>query len=563
MRQPPPSATQLAVALMLLLGSPDARGQDKPGEVLDQQKISASNGGFTGEIGGFYEFGHSLARIGDLDGDGVADLAVGSDEWSFISGGVSSLPGSVWILFLQTDGTVREHVQISDGMGGFDGDLDPDDRFGSSIAYLGDVNGDGNGDIAVGAIRDDDGNFRSGAVWILFMKANGTVRSQAKISNTSGGFVDTLGTGDEFGNALAGLGDFDGDGVPDLVVGAHERPPHNTRGSYWVVLLEADGSVKSATRTDAINPPLATNNLATSLASLGDFDGDGIGDIAAVSAQGVWIIRLQPDGTIKSTNLITAPDIGVGDVFAFFGPFGADGIQGSVASLGDLDGDGIGDIALGTPYLGAGGVEQVGSVYILMLNADGTVKQTQPIRNGAGNFGGTISQNGHFGWSLAALGDLDGDGVQDLAVGEHRGDDGAANAGHVWMLFLEAATWIDLGQALPGTSGTPRLEGLGSLQRDESVNIALTDARPSSLAFLVVGFSELNASFKGGVLVPDPAPPGTLFALPTSGAGEIVIDETWPPGVPPDFTTIFQYWVQDPGAVADFSASNALAATTP
>ncbi len=117
-------------------------------------------------------------------------------------------------------GWVLSHQKISDTQGGFTGILDNEDRFGFSQASLGDLDGNGVGDIAVGAPWDDDGGTDRGAVWVLFLNAEGTVKTHQKISDNEGAFTGTLDNSDLFGWGMASLGDLDGDGVSDLAVGA-------------------------------------------------------------------------------------------------------------------------------------------------------------------------------------------------------------------------------------------------------------------------------------------------------------------------------------------------------
>jgi hypothetical protein len=129
---------------------------------LSHQKISETQGGFTGTLDDSDDFGRSAASLGNLDGDGIGDLVVGAFQDD--DGGTDR--GALWILFLNTDGTVKSHQKISDTEGGFTGNLDDRDKFGTSVASLGNLDNDGIGDLAVGAVFDDDGGEDRGALWI-------------------------------------------------------------------------------------------------------------------------------------------------------------------------------------------------------------------------------------------------------------------------------------------------------------------------------------------------------------------------------------------------------------
>jgi len=219
----------------------------QPGTVLDFQKINDTEGNFSSQLDNNDWFGQSSVSLGDLDGDGIIDLAVGAAK----DDDGPSDAGAVWILFQSADGTVKSNQKISDTQGNFTGVLDNNDFFSLfAIVSLGDLDGDEVIDIAVGAREDDDGRPERGAVWILFLNNNGTVKGHQKISSTEGNFAGVLDDADYFGTSVANLGDIDGDGNNDIAVGAHrDDNGGSARGAVWILFLNSDGTVKVMKRS--------------------------------------------------------------------------------------------------------------------------------------------------------------------------------------------------------------------------------------------------------------------------------------------------------------------------
>jgi len=418
----------------------------QPGTVQSHQKISSTQGNFTGVLDNSDLLGWcALASIGDLDGDGNNDIVVGA-PFDDDGGGDR---GALWIMFLNSDGTVKSHQKISATQGGFTGNLSNADMFGHSVTSLGDLDGDGVTDIAAGAIGDDDGVSQEGAVWILFLNTDGTVKSHQKISAAQGNFTGVLDIADWFGYSIASLEDLDGDGVTDIAVGARfDSDSGSSRGAVWMLFLNTDGTVKSHQKISSAQGNFTgtlddADYFGWSVTSLDDLDGDGITDIAVGATfdddgnnntGAVWILFLNADGTVKSHQKISAAQGNFGGSLDSYDLFG-----GALTSLGDLDGDGITDIAVSAYQDDDGGGTSFnkGAVWILFLNADGTVKSHQKISQTQGNFTGTVDDADGFGTSLARIADLNGDSIVEIAVGTYQDDDGGNNRGAIWMLFLD------------------------------------------------------------------------------------------------------------------------------
>jgi hypothetical protein len=125
------------------------------------------------------------------------------------------------------------------------------------------------------------------------------------------------------------------------------------------------------------------------------------------------------------------------------------------------------------------------------------------------------------------------------------------------------SSFLPVGSGLAGTGGlVPLLTGTGIACAGNAVSTTLSNALPNSSAFLVFGIGQLNLPFKGGVLIPDIGL-GGVSPLPIGGSGSLSLPTTWPGGVPSGIALDFQYWIQDPGGISGFSASNGVEVLTP
>jgi FG-GAP repeat/Dockerin type I domain len=171
-----------------------------------------------------------------LDGDGISDIAVGASGDGITPGQArdDAYRGAVHVLLLNADGTAKSSRKIGSGIGG--GPIIGEyDRFGSAIASVGDLDGDGLPDLAVGAYAHEVDGIESGGVHLLFVNGDGTAKRSQFIPHDLGGdpVVDEY---FGFGYALTSAGDLDGDGVVELAVGVPGYDFENGVGSAVYIL---------------------------------------------------------------------------------------------------------------------------------------------------------------------------------------------------------------------------------------------------------------------------------------------------------------------------------------
>ncbi|GJM22993.1 MAG: hypothetical protein DHS20C15_29080 [Planctomycetota bacterium] len=131
-----------------------------------------------------------------------------------------------------------------------------------------------------------------------------------------------------------------------------------------------------------------------------------------------------------------------------------------------------------------------------------------------------------------------------------------------WRAYLvEVGPWVSLGQSLPAGALAPKFVGTGTLEPGSNARVELRDGLPLANAWMVLGLSELNAAFKGGVMCP--AVDVLLGPFSLDASGEFGANFNFPAGVPSGTELFLQGWVSDPSGPLGFSASNCMLATTP
>lgn len=359
--------------------------------------------------------GWAVAAAGDLTGDGLPEAA-----YSVMTSPNEN--GEVVLIRGNRDGSQRTLTVLSTGA--------DDLTYGAAVAGLGDVDGDGFGDFAVG--RPAFFSNQDGTVFVYHGAAGGLRGWDGLGRALPTTVLRGASTRDNaFGRVVAGVGDLDGDGYADLVVGA---PPRDTASSGEVCVHRGGpaGLTPEPFRIPA--PQGLPASFGQTIVGAGDLNGDGLADFAVSGGTRtdpqVYVFYGRADGPRSTPDAVLRP------------PEAAPNFGSTLAGVGDIDRDGWADLAVGAPI---GTVE--GRVYL--------------YRGGPGGIDGATpyalrspEATSRFGAALGSRGDVDGDGVPDLVVGDPSVD---REAGRVWV-FRGATGGVDpvRWRALDGTADGER-----------------------------------------------------------------------------------------------------------
>jgi uncharacterized repeat protein (TIGR01451 family) len=347
-------------------------------------------------------FGIEVAPAGDVNGDGYADVLVGAFQYD----NGESDEGAAFLYYGSADG-----LSLTAGWSA-EGDHDSS-RFGGSVDPAGDVNGDGYGDVIIGARLYDNGQFDEGRAFVYYGGPSGP-------SEEANWTADSDQSSAEFGVVTGAAGDVNGDGFADVVVGASGYDGGQLNEGAAFVFYGSDNGL------DAVAAWMVESNQEDArlgeVSTAGDVNGDGYDDVLVAARNydngeldegRAFVYHGSAAGLSTTPNWMAESD----QAEARFGV--------ATGTAGDVNGDGFADIIIGA-YLYDAGETNEGRTFVyhgsaggLSLTPDWTAESDQ--------------EGARMGTAATTAGDVNGDGYADVIVSADMYDDGQTNEGAAFV----------------------------------------------------------------------------------------------------------------------------------
>jgi FG-GAP repeat/FG-GAP-like repeat len=352
--------------------------------------------------------GFSVATAGDVNGDGFSDVIVGAHAF----GNGESNEGRAYVYHGSEVGltTIPSWTAESNQVGA---------RFGGSVSTAGDVNGDGFSDVIVGAEQFDNVESTEGRAYVYHGSAAG-------LGTTPAWTAESNQAGAAFGNSVSVAGDVNGDGFSDIIVGAWAFDNGETgEGRAFVFLGSAAGLASQPAWTAESNQTFA--DFSTWVATAGDVNGDGFSDVI-VGADAYD--NGQTDEGRAFVYHGSMSGLSANPAWTAESDLAGAALGTSVATAGDVNGDGFSDVIIGADMYAPGGIA-LGRAYVYHGTAAGLATSAAWTMNGD-------QAQARFGYPVATAGDVNGDGFADVIVSAHAYNNPESDEGRAFV-FLGAA----------------------------------------------------------------------------------------------------------------------------